>query len=217
MRAHRSTLWLLPLVVLLFAAGCGEEPQKLRKTPFMPPKYEYGILPEEVKFSDDVTANVDEADLELTFTGRDGMTVDLETYRDKKNVLLVVMRGFSGGEFCPYCTAQTSRLLRNYEKFSERETEVVVVYPGVAGTADDFAEHVSKAVEKDDSKFPFPLVLDEDLKVVNQLELKGDLAKPATYIRDKAGKLRFAYVGSDRSDRPSLKAIFNELDKIQSP
>jgi len=171
-----------------------------------------------VQFSDDVSTNVeDTGNLDLTFTGRDGKPVDLASYRGKKNVVLVVTRGFSGGEFCPYCTAQTSRLFRNYSKFQDRDTEVVVVYPGKAGTVEDFASHVGRNTQQEAIKFPFPLVLDEDLKVVNQLELQGDLARPATYIRDKDGKLRFAYVGSDRSDRPSLKAIFNELDKIQAP
>jgi peroxiredoxin len=64
------------------------------------------------------------------------------------------------------------------------------------------------------SPVPFPILLDEDLKIVEQLGIKADLAKPSTFILDKKGQVRFAYVGSTVTDRPSVKAMLRQLDMI---
>lgn len=146
---------------------------------------------------------------DLEFLDRFGESVRLKDFSGKKNVLLVVTRGFSGF-FCPYCNAQTSRLIRNKQKFDDRDTEVIVVYPG------NTAKQVSDAVDKPKDALPITIVLDENLSAVNQLMIKGDLAKPSTYILDKDGDLRFAYVGRTASDRPSLKAILAKLDNINT-
>jgi peroxiredoxin len=60
-------------------------------------------------------------------------------------------------------------------------------------------------------------VLDVELKAVDQLGIRKDLSKPATYVIDKEGKLRYAYVGKTLADRPSVKAILAELDQINRP
>ncbi|MEM2124162.1 MAG: ATPase domain-containing protein, partial [Methanolinea sp.] len=62
---------------------------------------------------------------------------------------------------------------------------------------------------------PLPVVLDADYKAVNQLDIRGNQAKPSTYILDKEGNVRFAYVGAYDADRPSVKAILDQLDAIQ--
>ena len=56
--------------------------------------------------------------------------------------------------------------------------------------------------------------LDVELKAINTLGIRGHLAKPSTYILDKKGQVRFAYVGKTTSDRPSIKAMLKELDGI---
>ena len=63
-------------------------------------------------------------------------------------------------------------------------------------------------------KIPFPIVLDVELKAVNQLGIRKDLSKPATYILDKQGQTRFAYVGDSLADRPSVKALLDQLDAL---
>ena len=59
------------------------------------------------------------------------------------------------------------------------------------------------------------VVLDIELKAVDSLGIRKDLSKPATYILDKAGHVRFAYVGKSLSDRPSIKAILKQLDTLK--
>jgi peroxiredoxin len=56
--------------------------------------------------------------------------------------------------------------------------------------------------------------LDEDYQAVERLGIRADQAKPSTYILDKQGKVRFAYVGKDTTDRPSVKAMLDQLDKL---
>ena len=63
-------------------------------------------------------------------------------------------------------------------------------------------------------KIPFPVVLDIELKAVDQLGIRKDLSKPATYILDKQGQVRFAYVGESLADRPSVKALLEQLDAL---
>ena len=53
-----------------------------------------------------------------------------------------------------------------------------------------------------------------ELKGVSALGIREDLSKPATYIVDQDGAVRFAYVGANRADRPSVDAVLAELQSI---
>jgi peroxiredoxin len=145
------------------------------------------------------------------FVDSSGRSVDLRQYRGKKNVVLVVNRGFNG-QVCPTCQTITSRLIHNYQAFAGRDAEVLVVYPGPRGRVTEFIEAVRSSASG--ASVPFPVLLDEDSRVVKGLGIAADLAKPSTYILDKAGQVRFAYVGSTPSDRPSIKALLDQLDRL---
>jgi hypothetical protein len=84
----------------------------------------YGNVPVGV-FKDTVQSNTQVRDdaLSLTFLDNQGKTVSLGSYRGKKNLVLVFMRGFPTF-VCPNCTAQTSRLITNYDEFVKRDAEV---------------------------------------------------------------------------------------------
>jgi peroxiredoxin len=148
--------------------------------------------------------------LELEFRDTDGNRVDLTGYRDQRNVVLIIMRGFP--EVCPFCKAQTTILVNSYGEFDRRNAQLLVVYPGPTENVERYIEYSQSQSRSGD--IPFPILLDEDLAVVRQLDIERDLARPATYIIDKQGSLRFAYVGETQSDRPSVNAVLNELDKL---
>lgn len=200
--------WTCALLALV-VTSCGQ------KAPPPAPQYDpgpnYGYGPP--AFKDEVTANVtlEPGTLDLAFVDADGKKVDLAAYRGKKNVVLVVTRGFSG-VVCALCTAQTSRLISNHADFAKRDAEVLVVFPGPSQHLPKFVESVRAQAEN--KPVPFALLLDEDFKAVDRFGIRADLAKPATYILDKTGKVRFAYVGSSAADRPSVKAMLKELDAI---
>jgi peroxiredoxin len=168
---------------------------------------------EDVVFMDQVQSNRrdDGAIGELSFVDADGNPLSLEQYRGRKNVLLVFTRGFSG-KLCPYCTTQTSRLIANYEAFTARDTEILLVYPGSKAQLPMFMEASVDASGR--QQFPFPVLLDEDLAAVNRLGIAAELAYPSTFILDKQGQVRLSYVGANPADRPSIKALLAQLDAL---
>ncbi|MFO1041943.1 MAG: peroxiredoxin family protein [Planctomycetaceae bacterium] len=200
--------FLLPLLIL--SAGCGT-------TASDPYKSAYSV--ETIEFLDNVTPNSEATTdfTKLTFTDKDGKSVSLSDYLGKQSLVLVVTRGYSGS-ICPYCATQTSRLISNYPEIKERNAEVLVVYPlerpGQEGRLDEFVERAVSMLPAASKKVPFPLLLDIELKSVEALGIRSNLSKPATYIFDKEGKVQFAYVGSSLADRPSVKAILSQLDRL---
>lgn len=154
---------------------------------------------------------------ELSFTDLEGKRVALADFRGKQPVVLVFTRGFPGF-VCPYCSAQTSRLIAQHDEFVKRNAAVLLVFPGPTEHVQDFLESSRRqAREKGaagDAAVPFPILLDIDFAAVDQLGLRDDLAKPSTYIFDKQGELRFAYVGANSADRPSMKAMLAQLDAM---
>lgn len=173
----------------------------------------------QIQFKDSLKSNqpLEGGIAELSFTDINGEQYSLKDFLGKKNVVLVVTRGYAGS-VCLYCSTQTSRLLTSYKKFSDRDTEVVVVFP-VETSEDstrhrDFVANVKGKLDTPPEKIPFPIVLDVELKAVDQLGIRKDLSKPATYIIDKQGQVRFAYVGESLADRPSVKALLEQLDAL---
>ena len=208
----RANVWCgSAFVAMLWLAGCGD-----------PAPISLGGYGEDyrlIKFKDKVQSNPigDQSIGDFVFTDINGNETSLQEYRGKKNVVLVVTRGFAGS-VCLYCSTQTSRLLTSYPQFVKRGTEVVVVFP-IATPDDsrrhrDFAVAVKNQLDTPVEKIPFPIVLDVELKVVDQLGIRKDLSKPATYILDKEGQTRFAYVGESLADRPSVKALLEQLDLL---
>jgi peroxiredoxin len=162
----------------------------------------------------------------LEFRTIDGKQADLRAFRGQRNVVLVVTRGNTSGtgpgayyrNICLYCATQTSRLIANYQAFREHEAEVVAVFPirqvADSGSVSQFYE----ALRRDGTAAepPFPLVLDVELRAVDQLGIRADLSKPATYILDKQGQVRFAYVGENIADRPSVQSMLEQLATINA-
>ena len=171
----------------------------------------------DIVFKDQVESNVAIPDgLDgLVFLDTQGNRVSLEGYLGKKNVVLVFTEGFAGGMLCPFCKTQTSRLVANYDKFANLDTEILVVYPGSREHLDEFVEAAKKSEKTEVDSVPFPLVLDEDLVAVGYFNIASNLAHPSTFIIDKQGNVRLAYVGADMTaDRPSVAAMLRVLESV---
>ena len=173
--------------------------------------------PKDIEFKDSLESNVDlpKAISELAFTNKDGTKIKLADYAGKKNVILVFTEGFNG-MICPFCQTQTSRLVANYEKFQQRDCEIIVVYPGPDETLDEFIEAALKTEKEQVDDVPFPIALDRDFRATDFFDIHSKHAHPSTYLIDKQGNVKFAYVGTDMTaDRPSVKALLNRLDNLQ--
>ena len=117
---------------------------------------------------------------------------------------------------CPFCKTQTSRLIDNYQKFRALDAEVLVVYPGTRDHVDEFIEAAKKTEKRQVDEVPFPIVLDEEMKAVDFFSIRSNLAHPSTYVIDKKGNVKLAYVGKDMSaDRPSVNGHFDADRSIQ--
>ncbi|MDA0832306.1 MAG: redoxin domain-containing protein [Planctomycetota bacterium] len=187
---------------------------RLRRSPLT------AIFPMMVVFNDQVVSNVDfDSNLsDLEFLTRDGSSQALRDFLKEKPVILVITRGYAGS-ICPFCSSQTSRLINNYQKFVDRGAEVVVVYPlekpDDTPRLDEFLKSIEIRTNTPAQNPPFPLLLDVELKVVDQLGIRASLSRPATYILDRRGQVRFAYVGRSIADRPSVQALLDQLDQLK--
>ena len=93
---------------------------------------------------------------------------------------------------------------------------MVILFPGPSDTLDQFLDQARNQTEGS-PVLPFTLVLDKDFAITDQLDIRGDLAKPSSYILDKKGDLVYAYVGVSFTDRPSIKALLAQLDGLDYP
>ncbi len=203
------------LTAAVFLAGCGtsDAPVSAGEADGAMAK-EAMAAPKSSPFWDDGESNNQPPEEigELEFVDTSGERVKVSDYRGEKNVVLVFTRGFSG-MLCPFCRTQSSRLVANYDAFVERDAEVLLVYPGGTEKLDKFKE-AAVAEHEDVDEVPFPILLDDGLEAVNFLNISAALALPSTYILDKSGGVRFAYVGESPNDRPSVQAMLSELDKL---
>ena len=177
---------------------------------------DYNVMVSPSVFKDDAPANATATtgDLPTNLIDHQGNAVDLTQYRGKKNLVLVITRGVPqspGGIPCPYCVAQANSMAAHTSQFKNRDAEVLVLFPGPAKQINDFIDRAAPAKKS----LPFPLLLDKDLVVCDRLGIRGDWAKPSTYIVDKKGAVVYAYVGETRTDRPSVKAMLAQLDRVQ--
>jgi peroxiredoxin len=214
----------LPLALAVLA-GCGDAKEKGRG-PVKTYTYDYGSGGEvnmaelAAQFHDAAPANRKADDLPLAFTDAQGKPVDLGQFRGKANVVLTVVKGMPqspGGLFCPGCLAQVNSFSANVDGFKKRDAEVLVVFPGPADNLNDFLVQAKAIPAKETAAASaVPLLLDKDMAACRRLDILGDWAKPSTYVIDKKGKVVYAYVGEGTTDRPSLKALFAELDKLNA-
>ena len=73
-----------------------------------------------------------------------------------------------------------------------------------------------KGGEIPNEDIPYPILLDINLTGVDQLGIRAELAKPSTYIIDREGRVRFAYVGESIADRPTVDSVLRQLDQLKN-
>jgi peroxiredoxin len=212
---------LAALLAVLTLAGCSSnEPAP----PPPPPPGGQGQQPRtgihRFTFKDEAPANREVgAPLpgeDAALTAADGRTVKVSDYRGRP-VVLVFNRGFVG-YVCPYCSTYTAQLAARYEELRALGAEVLCIYP----TRDqdeakvvEFTDAVNQLLTEDgQDALPFPVFLDRNLEATRRFNLTGDLTKPSTFVLDRAGIVRYAYVGSAPDERPAVERVIAEVRAV---
>lgn len=154
---------------------------------------------------------------DLRFSDKDGNEVQLADIMTNDYLVLVITRGWYGG-VCFYCASQTSRWARRYDELEPYDAQLVVVFPTETNEESPKVEELSKRIKGGDisnENIPYPILLDVNLVGVDQLGIRAELAKPSTYIIDRQGRVRFAYVGESIADRPTIDSVLKQLGKLR--
>ncbi|MEM8678773.1 MAG: redoxin domain-containing protein [Planctomycetota bacterium] len=218
----RKSTWIHALLIgLAGVVGCRPEAASITAgTDAVSPSgksMNMSPAPAEIKFKDQVVSNVEVPTslAGLVFLDTMGNRVALESFLGKKHVVLVFTEGFAG-MLCPFCKTQTSRLVANYDRFRQVDAEVLVVYPGARDHLDEFIEAAKTSDKAQVDAVPFPIVLDEEFGATDFFRIRSNLAHPSTFIIDKQGNVKLAYVGADMTaDRPSVDAMLGVLQSAK--
>lgn len=153
---------------------------------------------------------------ELSFTDENGNEIKLADVMTREYLVLVITRGWYNG-VCFYCASQTSRWARRYDELDPYDAQLVVIFPTESEEDASKLEELSNRIktgEIPNDDIPYPILLDIKLSGVDKLGIRAELAKPATYIIDRKGRVRFAYVGESIADRPTVDSVLEQLEKL---
>ncbi len=91
-------------------------------------------------------------------TDIDGDTINLKELTTQKTVAVITMKAPD----CPVCQTQLLRIMQNFDKLSACNVTFLVLAPGPI-------DKLQKAKEL--TKFPFPFIVDQELKIAKSLDL----------------------------------------------
>lgn len=189
--------------------------------------FEISDVPRETN-RDNVTA---EQLLDLQLVDSQGQAVSLRERQGEQHLVIVFTRGSlatvtaanKGPQLpqlpnvCPYCSTQVSGIASYLPQFAEQQATVVVVFPVTKQMESQDAATFAGSLPQHNNRSPIPVLLDLQLRAVEQLGLRAHLARPASFIIDKAGNLRFAYVADQGSaDRPSGGELLRHVRQINA-
>ncbi len=130
-----------------------------------------------------------------------GGEVKLSDHRGRVNVLLAFYRGESD----PYSMRWLSGLKDDYLFFRSLETDILAISPDDVDTARDTAARY---------KIPFRLLSDPRLSVIKEYRVFNDLENgddASVFIIDKAGRVRYKFVGVVPSDLPPNEKLMEAI------
>lgn len=126
-----------------------------------------------------------------------GDEVKLSGYRGRVNVIVAFYRGQSD----PYSIKWLSQLTDDYLYFRGLDTEVLAISP----------DNVNEALNTSTlHKIPFKLLSDTNDMVINEYGVRGAFdygAEASVFVIDKAGKVRYKYIGKVPQDIPSNEVL----------
>ncbi|MGB3208797.1 MAG: redoxin domain-containing protein [Crinalium sp.] len=130
--------------------------------------------------------------------------VKLSDYRGVQPVLLAFTRIFTENQYCPLCYPHIKAMNENYEQFTARGIEVLMI------TSTD-TQQSQKVVE--DLKLKMPLLSDPSCRTFKIYQVGQALGAPlpAQFLIDKQGKLLFKHLFSFLEPNAKIEKILGQL------
>lgn len=134
-----------------------------------------------------------------------GQRRKLSDYRSQQPVILAFTRIFTAKQYCPFCFPHIKALNENYEKFTTRGVEVLLI------TSTD--ERQSEIVVRD-LGLKMPLLSDPSCRVFRAYNVGQALGAPlpAQFVLDDQGHLRFKHLFSFLSHNASVEELLAAID-----
>ncbi len=135
-----------------------------------------------------------------------GKLVRLSNYRGDRPVVLAFTRIFTEKQYCPFCFPHIKALNENWEKFADRNIELLMV------TSTD--DRQSQIVVKD-LGLKMPLLSDPGVRVFRTYQTGQALGAPlpAQFVLDRDGKLLFKHLFSFIDHNASVETLLQCFDK----
>jgi peroxiredoxin len=140
---------------------------------------------------------------DFAFTDDRGASGRLSEYQGRCVVLV-----FFRGHWCQSCRRQLAQLATAVDTMRSLGSELLAISSDGSPPSDA------------DSR-GLPIVVDADLRIIDQYGVRDrdavdgrQIARPAVFILDPAGVVRFCHVGSHRQDRPAVGAILLAIESI---
>jgi len=135
--------------------------------------------------------------------------VRLSDYRGKQPVVIAFTRIFTEKQYCPLCYPHIKALNENYEQFSGRGVEILMI----TSTDRQQSEKVVK-----DLGLKMPLLSDSACGVFRAYEVGQALGAPlpGQFVLDKQGNLRFKHWFSFLSPNASVEKLLEIITQVAS-
>ncbi len=95
------------------------------------------------------------------------------------------------------------------EEFEKRDVQLLAIAP-------DSREHAQAYFQRND--IPFPCLADPDREVYRRYDVKSALVslgqRPGLFIVDREGVVRYAYLGWQQWEIPSVEETLRQLDGL---
>jgi peroxiredoxin len=138
-----------------------------------------------------------------------GQLVKLSQMSPDWYLVLVFYRGY----WCSVCQEQLAELKTDYPIFTVLHTTIAAISVDELEDSADFNRQWN---------FPFPLLSDPQLKVIDAYGARHvgghgihDIARPTIVIIDPNRKVRFKYIGKNAADSPTDNEILYSIQQIQ--
>ena len=103
------------------------------------------------------------------------------------------------------------QLRQEYDKFTELDSEIVVIAPDTMGNAQSFFSS---------NPVPYTALVDDSLAVYQMFDVQSKWTslgqRPGLFIIDKQGVVQFAYLGTQQWEIPSNEVVLEKLKELQA-